>query len=453
MTWVEKELKLANLGHKARNKRLVKIVETLSAAPGKSIPQLCKTEAEMRGIYDFWKNPRVKARDILAAHTASTIERVKECETVLSVQDTTDLDFSKHRKKRNMGYLDKPKAKGMKVHTSLCVTTDGVPLGVLAQKTWARPAVKTREPDPQRSIQEKESYRWLETQKIVEELVPENIRVVTVADREADIYELFAQPRRPGAELLIRAYHERVVKTQESHDEILTISQAIGQVKPCGKITLELKRTPRRKPRKATITVRYAQLEIQPPYGKNLEPISINVILAEEENPPFNKKPVRWLLLTTLPVETFEDARQYLEWYSYRWLVERYHYTLKSGCQIEKLQLESLDRIERALATYDIVAWRLLWLTYQARCHPNDDGGDIVTAEQWQVLYSLTHNSSEEPKGAPTVEQCVNAIAKLGGFLGRKIDGFPGVKVLWRGLEQLNIYVRGWRLAIDIAMT
>ncbi len=450
MTWVEEELKYADLGDARRNERLVTTVKKLSSAPGKSIPQLCESEAEMRATYQFFANRRIKAQDILAAHTASTIERVKDHETVLSVQDTTDLDFSKHRKKRNMGYLDKPKTKGMKVHTSLCVTTDGVPLGVLAQKTWARPAIKTNKLDPKRAIENKESYRWLETQQIVEELIPENIQVVTVADREADIYELFAQPRRPGAELLIRAYHERVVKTGEDGEEIATISQAIAQVKPCGKITLELKRTPRRKPRKATITVRYAQLEIQPPYGKDLKPISINVILAEEENPPFNKKPVRWLLLTTLPVETFEDARQYLEWYSYRWLVERYHYTLKSGCQIEKLQLESLDRIERALATYDIVAWRLLWLTYQARCHPNDDGGDIVTAEQWQVLYSLTHNSSEEPKGAPTVEQCVNAIAKLGGFLGRKIDGFPGVKVLWRGLERLDLYVKAWRLAVGV---
>jgi hypothetical protein len=142
------------------------------------------------------------------------------------------------------------------------------------------------------------------------------------------------------------------------------VPKAIEKTAACGELTLELQRTPKRKPRTATLAVRFTTLELQPPQQhpqrSNLKPVQVQVVWAMEEMPPVGEKAIAWLLLTTLEVTSFGQAERCLRWYSYRWLIERYHYTLKSGCRLEQLQLERADRLERALATYAIVAWRLL---------------------------------------------------------------------------------------------
>lgn len=159
-------------------------------------------------------------------------------------------------------------------------------------------------------------------------------------------------------------------------------------------------------------------------------------------------KAIAWLLLTTLEVTSFEQASRCLRWYSYRWLIERYHYTLKSGCRLEQLQLETADRLERALATYAIVAWRLLWLTYEARCHPNKSIEGILPAHDWIALYCHMHQTTVLPDKPPTLADCVRWIARLGGFLGRKNDGEPGVKTLWLGLQRVHDMASIWQLLV-----
>lgn len=161
----------------------------------------------------------------------------------------------------------------------------------------------------------------------------------------------------------------------------------------------------------------------------SLPAIPVHMVLAEEDAPqqlPSGVKPVCWLLLATFPVETFDDAVRCLRYYSYRWLIERYHFVLKSGCGLEKLQLEAADRIHRALSTYCIVAWRLLWLTYEARYAPDSPCDRVLEIHEAVVL-----------------------IARLGGFLARKSDGEPGVKTIWRGLRRLHDIASTWALLHD----
>lgn len=153
-----------------------------------------------------------------------------------------------------------------------------------------------------------------------------------------------------------------------------------------------------------------------------------------------------WLLLTTLPVSTYQEAMQCLQWYSYRWLIERYHFVLKSGCNLEKLQLEDGQRIHRALSTYSIVASRLLWLTYQARENPDASCVGVLEAHEWQSLYCTVHQTPIPPASPPTLQEAVRWIAQLGGFLGRTQDGEPGVKTLWRGLRRLTDIANTWKL-------
>jgi hypothetical protein len=452
MSWVAEELKTVDLGDKRRNQRLIKIVEDLSAMPHASVTQAARDEAAVQGIYEFWGNVRVKAHEILAAHRDSTFSRVEEQEIVLAVQDTTELDFSSQPSKQGLGALSKKDAQGLKVHSVLCVSPKGVPLGVLHQKVWARE--KTRRTtgylDRKRAIEQKESHRWLESLELTQQWIPQEKRVVTVADREADIYELFALPRREGSEFLIRAYQPRGVKQAETDIDIESLQAAMAQTAACGELTLELQRTPKRKARTAKLTVRFTSLYLQPPLHhpqcSNLKPVQVQVVWAIEEQPPAGAKAIAWLLLTTLEVTCFEQASRCLRWYSYRWLIERYHYTLKSGCRLEQLQLETAARVERALATYAIVAWRLLWLIYEARNYPTESIEGILPRHDWQALYCYIYQTTVLPNEPPTLADCVHWIARLGGFLGRKNDGEPGVKTLWLGLQRVHDMASIWQL-------
>ncbi len=450
--WAEKELQYAQLGDERRKKRLIRIVTDLAAQPNASVAQASGGVAATQAAYEFWKSPYIKPEAIASSHQKSTLERVKQQSIVIAIQDTTELNFTHHPSKRGMGYLDNAKASGLKVHSVFCSTSKGVPLGVLHQQVWARDIAQLgkKHQRHKKSIQDKESQRWLTALDATGSLIPEEIVVVTVADREADIYELFMLPRRPNSEFLIRANHDRTVKATPEHQQIERLQQAIRQVHPCGQLSLELRRHPQREARQATLTLRRTTLELQPPathpQRERLQPIRLQVILAQEENPPSGIQPVSWLLLTTLALTCFEDVVQCLRWYSYRWLVERYHYVLKSGCRLEQLQLETADRIHRALATYSIVAWRLLWMTYLARYHPDTPADTVLETHEWQALYCTIHQTQKPSELPPDLRTCVRWIAQLGGFLARKGDGEPGVKTIWQGLRRLHDIAQTWLL-------
>ena len=172
----------------------------------------------------------------------------------------------------------------------------------------------------------------------------------------------------------------------------------------------------------------------------------MQVVVAEELSPPAGVKPLRWVLLTTLEVTGWDDAVQIVRWYRTRWLIERYHFVLKSGCGIEKLQLETADRLQRALAVYCVVAWRLLWLTYEARQQPDEVCTVVLAAHEWQALYCTIHQTAIPPATPPTLRQAVRWIAQLGGFLARTGDGEPGVQTIWRGLRRLDDIAAIWLL-------
>jgi len=393
-------------------------VSDLAAQPCASIPQASGNWAATQGAYDFWSSPHVKASSIVQAHQTSTLNRIQAEAVVIAIQDTTELNFTHHPSKKGMGYLDNSKSSGLKVHSVFCSSASGIPLGVLHQQVWTRdPAfLGKKHQRHKKDIQDKESYRWLTALQATQTLIPPETTVVTVADREADIYELLALPRRPNSELIIRANHNRCVKSTQPEPQVQRLQQTIEQVPPTGQLTLELRRHPERQPRIATLTLRTTTVELQPPHthpqAQHLQPVYIQVIQALEVDPPPGVEPVNWLLLTTLVITCFEDLVQCLRWYSYRWLIERYHYVLKSGCRLEQLQLESADRIHRALATYTIVAWRLLWITYLARYHPDLPADTVLEAYQWQALYCTIHHHSNPPDSPPNLRDAVRWIAQ-----------------------------------------
>jgi hypothetical protein len=455
MSWAAEELWDIDLGDARRNRRLVKIVEDLVAQPNESVPQASRDEAAVQGVYGLWDNARVSDREILSPHQRRTVERTAGYQTVLAIQDTSEVEYGDRKATRGLGPISNAKARGLKVHTILAASGDGVPLGLLGQEVWARSQKGVAKEARNRAIADKESKRWIEGLELSQTLVPVEKQLITIADREADIYELFAHPRREGSEFLIRAAQNRNTKSACVSGEVKPLFSAIRQSAVAGEITLKLQRTPRRRERLAVLNVRYGQMWLQPPAhlaslgairATPSQAIAVNVVLAEEKEPPSGEKAVVWLLLTTVSVETFEEACQCLKWYSKRWLIERYFYVLKSGCRVEELQLESAGRLKRAIACYSMVAWRLLWLTYEARQHPEQSVAGILETAEWQVLYCRSHQTKEVPQVAPSLGESVLWIAKLGGFLGRKGDGEPGVETLWRGLGKLHEMAATWTL-------
>ncbi len=446
-TWAATELRHADLGDKRLNRRLVRVVEALSARPTTSVPQACDNWTDTKAVYRFWDDDRVTPEAILDSHSRSSIERMATQARVLLIQDTTELDFAHHPATQGLGRLEHPAQYGMKVHSVLGVRTDGVPLGVVHQAVWVRDAAETgqRQHRRQRATEDKESQRWLTALEISQHKVPTAVEIVTLADSEADIFDLFALPRRPGSHVLIRATHNRRV------DEVSYLWDTVRHSPLRGGYILEVRRKEDVPARQAKMGVRYASVTIQPPRHHlrraALAPLQLQVILAEEEAAPPGSKPICWLLLTSLAVDSLEDALRYVRWYSYRWLIERYHFTLKSGCRLEDLQLEHAARIQRALATYLIVAWRLLWLTYEARRNPDQPCTDVLQTHEWQALHCTIHQTPVPSSVPPTLRQAVHWIARLGGFLDRRSDGEPGVKTIWLGLRRLSDIAATWQLS------
>jgi hypothetical protein len=374
------------------------------------------------------------------------LERVQGNPVVLAIQDTTDLDFSGLEQTSGLGFICQTNQQGIKVHSCFAVSGTGEPLGLLHQYTWNRQERSGKRGERRKkATSDKESQRWLDTVTNAEQGIDESVCLVHVGDREADIYDLFVQPRRSNSQLLIRAAHNR--KVQHELDYLIP---TLEQAPVLGQQTIALERNPARAARSATLTVRGMQVTIEVPRShkqpKTCQPVPFNALLVEEAIPPTEGNPIRWLLLTTLPIDSFEQAWQCVQWYSLRWLIERFHFTLKSGCRIEQLQLETAERLLNALATYSIVAWRLMWLTYRARLSPDDSCATVLQPVEWKLLRRKFQpkNRSKKP---PTLRQAIRWIAQLGGFLARTGDGEPGLKTLWRGIGVLHHLLEGARLA------
>ena len=183
------------------------------------------------------------------AHQKKTVERIKQHETILAIQDTNELNFTHHKSKKDLRHLNSITSRGLKVHSVFCASPQGIPLGLLNQKVWAHDVsnIGKKHSRHKREIKEKESQRWLDSLLVTEEVIPEKVTVVTVADREADIYEFLSQPRRTNSELLIRAYQNRYVKGYDS-EEIENLQSVIRKVTPVGTVKIKLQKnsqTPR----------------------------------------------------------------------------------------------------------------------------------------------------------------------------------------------------------------
>lgn len=437
-TWAEDEFGDADLGDVRRNARLIQLATVLGAQPSASLPDATDDPAALKAAYRFFDNDYVRAEAMLASHIQSTTHRLQTLPLVLAVQDTTYLDWTDHPHTTGLGPLAAPSHQGLLAHTTLALTPERVPLGLLQQQVWARDKdVRRNQDHKQRAIDDKESQKWLTSLDalIAARVACPTTHFVSVGDREADVYDLFLRERPVGVDLLVRAAQDRKADHEERYLWAAMASAALAAT-----VTIKLGKRGQQLKREATLSVRWRQVTLRPPNGRTKEKlpnITVWAVWAVETLPPAGVEAVEWLLLTTVPISSTADAMERLEWYAARWGIEVWHKVLKSGCRIEQRQLETAERLIRCLTLYSVIAWRIIYATMLARVAPDVPCTVLLDEDEWQALYCRIHRVALAPPKPPTLRQAVRWIAQLGGFLGRKGDGEPGVTVLWKGFQHL----------------
>lgn len=464
--WASEALGTTTLGDVRRRERVLGVLRALAAHPGASLSMALGGEwAATQGAYRLLDNPHLDPAALSASIGAASAARAAVTDVVLLIEDSTEIQPTSPVRCRDLGCLGSAQRHGLWLHTTLGVSADGVPLGLLDQRVW------TRDPDaaPRRAaryttpIEGKESRKWLDGVIAAQARLAPGQPHIVVADREADIYELYAVLAQTGGDFVVRAAQDRALATGGR------LSAAVSSAPVVGHTTITVRRTPQRAPREARVEVRATTVTLSPPQYDSYQaarrrwwaahpevepllegpllPLTVGVVEVcevEDGTRPDGEEPLHWRLLSSLPVGDWAAAAWVVQCYRWRWLVERFHYVLKQGVAIERLQLEQPPRWERATVLYSLVAWRVLWLTELARVTPDASADLVVEPAAWQAL--AIRMTGTRPTAPPDLATFVGWVGKLGGHLGRRSDGPPGVKAIWRGLQRLSELTALWHI-------
>jgi hypothetical protein len=447
--WLREELSLSAFCDKRLDARNFEVISDFLRNPAAPINQAAGSATRATGAYRFFQNESCMAENILMSHEIHTGKRAALHSQVLAIQDTMTVNYGTHPATEDLGHIGSsayhPDSRGLFVHTTYCVATDGTPLGILAQKTWSRPLVERRSRNQRkvdlrrRSVEGKESVRWLEAAKAARARVPASTNLIHVADREGDFYEFFwLAEQELGDSFIIRGKSDRCALDDDG-DEVFRLSESFVDQKPICHVVVEVKGNGSRRPRLAKLAIYSRALSLKAPERAkglttdyaDLTNIDVHVVWAVEKEVASGIKPISWLLMTNIDVTSSDVAQAVVGYYARRWRIEELHKTLKSGCKIEDCRLETFDGLKRFIAAKSTVAHRMVELTYHQRRHPNASCLEVVSELEWRCLYLRI--GLPIPKTAPTLRDVTRRIAQLGGFLGRKCDGEPGIITLWRG--------------------
>jgi hypothetical protein len=460
--WARQEFGSARLGDRRLSQRLVRSATVLATHPTGSFPGAAGGHRAMiKGHYRLLDQPEdseVTFEAILAPHRQQTLRRMQAEPVVLCIHDGTDLDYNGASECEGLGVIGTnqtgAKSRGLHLHSTLAVSEEGLPLGVLSARCDARkPRPKDDErPAAQVPVEEKKTYDWIVALRDCEAVAAQmpRTRLIQVMDREADVFEVFDAWRQSAGRthLLVRAKHNRRTTADEK------LFDAVRATAPCRRLELHVTRQsarpkkskqkarPKRTERAAQLTLRYRQVEVPPPsHLRDRGPISLWIVHAVEEEPPAGATRVEWFLLTTMAIPSAEEAERMLARYCLRWRIEDWHRVLKSGCGIEELRNQSADRLERAIAIYLVIAWRILLMTLLGREVPDLPMEVLFTDIEIEVLTSFAR-SRRDLKPPERLGDAVRLVARLGGHQGSKRDP-PGHQVLWIGYAELRSMCKG----------
>ena len=434
--WAAEEFGGAKLGDGRLTQRLIQVASAFADRPTASIPGACSGWAETQATYRFFDQASEKKQglgweDVLTPHMECTLARMHSHRVVLCLQDTTELDFN-GQSIQGLGPLSYETQRGLYLHPTYAVTPEREPLGIFDAWIWAREFKDAEGKRP--GILE--STRWIEGYERVAEAAARmpGTRLVYVTDREGDILRLIRRGHALGmpADLLLRSQHNRCLPDGDKLWSKVRSSESLGEIE----FTL-----PARGGQAARLVRQQLfACRIELSDGESGR-IPMTGVIAQEIGAPKGVKPIEWRLLTNRQAESLEAVTELINWYRARWEIEIFFNILKNGCRVEALQLNHITKIELALAVYMVVAWRLAHLVRLGRTHPELSAGELFSEEEWKGAYILAKKAP--PSTPPTLREMIRSIAMLGGFLGRKGDGEPGVKTLWLGFARLRDFVTG----------
>lgn len=435
--------------------RFLVTAQLLASKPLDCIHKACGSWSAAKGAYRLFSNVKLQAADIFSCHQAETARRIAEHKLVFAIQDTCFLDYETHTKTKGLGSVSKGYGRkdklGLIIHPTYVVTEKALPLGLLTWSSWARPARESRSKyqllmaNYHRETKDKESGKWLKALGEMHELVS-GTKVVTLADREADMFQFMADHEKMGRSFVIRnRVNRRLDRSKYTKPKMHDLLK--GQ-KPSGFLSIEVPAQPGRVKRIAKLAIRFQHVttpirsNIKGGISKNREglpgTISFNLIHAIEVDPPDQTEKIDWYLMTNEPVSNFKQAVEKINWYKMRWQIETFFRTLKSGCKIEDARLGEAKRLEKYNVLMATIAWRICYMTHVSRVAPKKPCTEILAEDQWKALYCRTKRTSKVPKKPPTTREAISWIAQLGGFLNRKGDGAPGPMSIWRGWQALE---------------
>jgi hypothetical protein len=423
--------------------RLLDVAVAWAVRPHDTIPQACGKWGQTKGAYRFLENERVSCSALIASAGKAAAQASWGQDSIVVIQDTSTLSYSGLKDTEGLGPInDLKKPLGMFLHSTLALRMDGRPLGLLHQQIWCRKEELrgSAEKRHERRIEDKESCKWLKGIQQAREHVAsvpsaQRPRLIHVMDREGDIHDVLQTIVQSTDGLILRCDHNRRI------EHPLEYAHAAVRAAPLlGTVSIEVPRTHEKKARTASVEVRAQRMQIVPNNYRDprRQPLAITLVELVEVAPPEDVAPLHWRLWTTEPAATLEEALNVARCYSLRWRIEDLHLVLKSGCAVEKLQLETADRLAKAVVLYSAIAVRILHLRDGVRQTPESPCTEVLQASEWRTLWTAIHKQPPAPQqSAPTLRQAVLWIGRLGGHLNRKGDGMPGVRTLWRGWRDL----------------
>jgi Transposase DNA-binding len=448
----------ARLGDARRTRRLVKIADRIMEHPGGSLPQKMSGWAELMGLYRLVEADEVTHDAMLQTHCQRTRELAEQAGgVILRLHDTTELDYTHvPALHEQLGPLGDGSGLGYLCHNVLAVTPAREVLGLCAQRLHKRRKVPASETGLQkRAHPQRESLLWLKGLDAATGAPGSTAQWIEIADRGADTFEFLAHLHRRGCRYVIRCARDRALSGEDHvavdriHAHLLAYTRDLPTLGTC---TVEVKRQqktrrkPLRKARVATVRIAAGPVTLAPPHWAcgdyTPQPLSLWVTHVLELQPPSGEAALEWILLSNVATESFAAACERVDWYGCRPMVEELHKAMKTGCGIEQMQFEHADRLEPMIALLSVVAAVLLQLRQAAR-RADADTTPATTLLPRMFVQVLCGWRYKDPKRPMSVLEFTMALARLGGHLNRKGDGFPGWLTLWRGWEALRMMVMG----------
>ncbi len=442
--WAEQQFGECELGDRRRTRRTVQAAAQFAANPDGSTPVQTESWGDCHGVYRLFHEEDVTFRALTAPHYRRTIAR-KEGHYLL-LGDTTTVSFGMRRRVEGLKPVGDGGGQGFLLHSSLMVDAENaMVIGLSGQTIYYRKPVPKGEKARKRLERQRESKIWGE---VIDQVgpAPENVRFTHIFDRGADNYEVYCKLLLAQVDWVVRAAQlKRLIEPPRGKKRQL--QKYLHGLSLSGTYELVMPARTGQPARNARVEVRFGPLTIPRPRDCSrfvrkcgIENISMYVVEVREVKAPESLKPLRWVLLTSHAVESFEEALTVIEYYEKRPIIEEFHKALKTGCRLEHRQYRTAKRLEAVTAMFSVLAVRLLQLRMAARTDPERPAEEVVPRRWVKMLRTVQKGRH---CAIHTVYEFYRALARLGGFLARKCDGEPGWITLWRGLEKLILLLRG----------